>query len=57
MENADLKNKMEKLGSLETAILSAHLKFFKGIPDVRYRTEAEDSILYDTVIHYFTCKS
>jgi hypothetical protein len=48
---------METLGVLETAILSAHMKFFKGTTEVRYHIEGEESVLYDTVIRYLTDKS
>jgi len=56
MENTELKKHMETLGVLETAILSAHMKFFKGTKEVRHHIEGEESILYDTVIRYFTDK-
>jgi hypothetical protein len=57
MENTELKKKVETLGALETAILSAHMKFFKGTTGVRHHIDSEESVLYDTVIRYLTGKS
>ena len=57
MENIELNAKMEKLGLLETAILSAHMKFFKGTTEARHHIKGEESVLYDTVFRYFTEKS
>ncbi|MEN6320117.1 MAG: hypothetical protein ABFD82_15345 [Syntrophaceae bacterium] len=57
MENTELNKKMETLGVLETAILSAHLKFFKGTTEVRYHIEGEEYVLYNTVIKYLTGNS
>ena len=57
MENIELNEKMETLGLLETAILSAHMKFFKGTTEVHHHIKGDESVLYDTVIRYFTEKS
>jgi hypothetical protein len=57
MENTELKKKMETLGALEPAILSAHMKFFKGTTEVRHHIKGDESVLYDTVIRYLTGKS
>jgi len=57
MEKTELKKKMETLGVLETAILSAHMKFFKGSPEAHYHREGEESVLYNTVIRYLTGNS
>ncbi len=57
MENRELKIKMETLGVIETAILSAHMKYFTGTTEVRYHVEGGESVLYNTVIRYFTDKS
>jgi hypothetical protein len=40
-------------GSLETSILAAHMKFFRGNSVMHYRLDDEESVLYDTVIRYF----
>ena len=56
MENTELKKKMETLGVLETAILSAHIEYFKGTTEVRYHIGGGESVLYDTVIRYLTDK-
>ena len=57
MENAELNKKMKTLGVLETAILSAHIEYFKGTTEVRYHIEGGKSVLYDTVIRYLTGNS
>lgn len=57
MENTLRKKERENRGVLETAILSAHMKFFNGTPAVRHDIEGEESVLYKTVIRYFTNKS
>ena len=57
MENRELKIKMETSGVLETAILSANLKFFKGTTEVHHNIVGEESVFYNTVIRYFTDKS
>jgi hypothetical protein len=57
MENIELNAKMEILGLLETAILSSNMKFFKGTTEVRHHIKGDESVLYDTVIRYFTEKS
>jgi hypothetical protein len=57
MEKTELKKKMETLGVLEIEILSAHMKFFKGIPETHYHLEGEESVLYETVIRYLTGNS
>ena len=57
MENEELKKHMETLRVLETAILSAHMKFFNGTKEVRHHIEGEEFVLYDTVIRYFTGNS
>jgi len=40
-------------GSLETSILAAHMKFFRGNSGIHYRLDDEESVLYDAVIGYF----
>ncbi|HYA13760.1 MAG TPA: hypothetical protein VEF33_05425 [Syntrophales bacterium] len=57
MEKTDVKNNPETLGVLETSILSAHMKYFKGNSETHYHPESEESVLYDTVIRYFTINS
>lgn len=47
----------ETLGVLETAILSAHMKFFKGDSETYSLLKGDDLVLYDTVIRYFTSNS
>ena len=57
MEKTVLNKKMESLGVLETAILSAHMKYFKETAEVCYHIEDGKSVLYDTIIRYLTDKS
>ncbi len=40
-------------GSLETSILAAHMKFFRGNSGMHYRPDDEESVLYNAVIRYF----
>jgi len=40
-------------GVLETSILSAHMKFFKGHSQNIRHPETEESVLYDALIRYF----
>jgi hypothetical protein len=47
----------ETLGVLETAILSAHMKFFKGDSETYSLLKGDELVLYDTVIRYFTSNS
>jgi hypothetical protein len=47
----------ETLGVLETSILSAHMKFFKGNSETYSPLKGDDIVLYDTVIRYFTSNS
>ena len=47
----------ETLSVLETAILSAHMKFFKGNSETYSHPKGDDIVLYDTVIRYFTSNS
>ena len=57
MDQTELRKKAEALGVLETAILSAHIKYFKGNPEAHCHLEGEESVLYDTVIRYLTGNS
>jgi hypothetical protein len=57
MNKTQLGIEVETLGVLETSILSAHMKFFKGDAETHYHLDGEESVLYDSVIMYFTSKS
>lgn len=57
MDKTEFRKKTEKLGALETSILSAHMKFFKGNSVAHCHLEGEESVLYDTVIRYLTGNS
>ena len=57
MDKTELIKKMETLGILESLILSAHIKYFKENSETHYYPESEDSVLYDTVVRYFTGNS
>jgi hypothetical protein len=57
MDKTDLIKKTETLGALETSILSANMKYFKGNSETHYYLESEESVLYDTVVRYFTGNS
>ncbi len=57
MDKTELIKKTETLGALETSILSAHMKYFQGNPGTHSYLESEESVLYDTVVRYFTCNS
>jgi len=47
----------ERLGVLETSILSAHMKFFKGNSETYSDLKEDEFVLYDAVIRYFTSNS
>ena len=57
MDKTELREKTENLGVLETSILSAHMKFFKGNSETYCHLKGDDFVLYDTVIRYFTDNS
>jgi len=57
MDKTELIKKTETLGVLETSILSAHMKYFKRNLETHSYLEREESVLYDTVVRYFTCNS
>ena len=57
MDQTELRKKAEALGVLETSILSAHMKFFRVNSETHYHLDGEESVLYDSVIRYFTGKS
>jgi hypothetical protein len=57
MDKTEFRKKTETLGALETSILSAHMKFFKGNSEAYCNLKRDDFVLYDTVIRYFTNNS
>ena len=57
MNKTELGIEVETLGVLEASILSAHMKFFKGDSETHYHPGGEESVLYDSIIRYFTGKS
>jgi hypothetical protein len=56
MDKTDLENKMESSGDMETSILSAHMRYFKGNSETYHHLKDEESVLYDTVVRYFAGK-
>lgn len=57
MNETEPGKEVETVQALETSILSAHMKFFKGDSETHHRPDGEESALYDAVIRYFTGKS
>jgi hypothetical protein len=39
--------------ALESSIISAHMRYFKGNSDTNLRKERVDNVLYNAVISYF----
>lgn len=53
MNTTELGKETVALGSLETSILYAHIKFFMGDSEAHDHLGVEESVLYDSVINYF----
>lgn len=57
MDETELRKKTETLGSLETSIISANMKFFKRNSETDQRLEDEESVLLNAVVRYFAGNS
>jgi hypothetical protein len=54
MDKTDLRINVEKLGTIEAAILSSHMHFFQRNFEDYDNLKDEEIILYETVIRYFS---